>query len=244
MKKISILSGFVSIAMSALLSTSSPLVAANQGITPDMCLDGVCVEQDIGELALTLTWQAVDADTQRRGEYQRKNDQSVRKGIARCAEFNRKLWNSKAERLCELLMLGNDQPRNQLIEFFKANTQAVCVTGGKTFNFVLTTPLGYTRIYAGFSRDGRPKISSITKDFLLTSPTSKSELNALMGKKHFPIKFTESGEIKAPWGGYVKYSEYRNDNYYSLSASKIFENTREGPNEGACTPEPQTISVQ
>ena len=244
MKKISILSGFVSVAMSALLSTPLPLVAAIQSITPDMCLDGVCVEQDIGELALTLSWQAVDADTLRRGEYQKKNDQSVRKGIARCAELNRKLWNNKAEKLCELLMLGNDQPRNQLIEFFKANTQAVCVTGGKTFNFVLTTPLGYTRIYARFSRDGRPKISSITKDFLLTSPASKSELNALMGKKHFPIKFTEGNGVKAPWGGYVKYSESQNDNYYSLDAGKIFENTREGPNEGACTPESQIISVQ
>ncbi len=244
MKKISIFSGFLSVAMSALLSAPLPSLAASQNITPDMCLDGVCVEQDIGELALTLSWQAVDADTQRRGEYQRKNDQSVRKGIARCAEFNRKLWSNKAERLCELLMLGNDQPRNKLIEFFKANTQAVCVTGGKTFNFVLTTPLGYTRIYAGFSRDGRPKVQQIIKDFVLTSAAARTELSALIQKKHATLRIADGTSLMAPWGGQVKYSDSLGTNNYELTASKIFENTREGPNEGACTPESQTISVQ
>ena len=126
-----------------------------QPITPDMCIDGVCVEQDLGGLALNLNWtppaKPEDIPNSMRKSYQ----DAVREHMDTCEQSNRPQWGGNARKLCNLLIVGHERPRAELVSFFKENKHPVCVARGRTFELGLTTSLGLTRFEVRFGKDGR-----------------------------------------------------------------------------------------
>lgn len=215
-------------------------------ITPDMCVDGVCVEQDLGALAVNLNWTPPAKSDPIPNSHRKAYEDAVRKGMQVCEQSNQALWGDKTRKLCDFLILSNERPKADLVAFFKENKQPVCEPGGKLFKLSLETTLGHVRFEVRFSKDGRPKVAEIVKEFNVQNKTDLAELRTQMRKKHPYIGNSVSSK-SAPWGGYVGYDDgmYGEGPRYQIDArSIIFAAVREGPNEGACTPARKTISVQ
>ncbi len=157
-------------------------VAMQQPITPDMCVDAVCVEQDLGAVSAGLAWTAPARPEEPSRDFKKSYDEGIRKGLDTCEKSNKAQWGSKASKLCELLIFGNQKPRAELVAFFAENKQPVCVTGGKFFNFGLTSPLGATKFQVRFGRDGRPRVAEIAK-FFGVSKDEQAALKAQIEKK-------------------------------------------------------------
>jgi hypothetical protein len=169
--------------MFALNQAVAQNVVMQQPITPDMCVDAVCVEQDLGVIPAGLAWTAPARPEEPTRDFKKSYDEGVRKGLDTCEQSNKAQWGSKASKLCDLLIFGNQRPRAELVSFFAENKQPVCVTGGKFFNFGLTTPLGATKFQVKFGRDGRPRVAEITK-FFAVSKDEQAALKAQIEKKH------------------------------------------------------------
>ncbi|NMM77660.1 hypothetical protein B2J89_13325 [Acidovorax sp. SRB_24] len=161
-----------------------------------------------------------------------------------CEKANQPVWMDKARKLCDFLIMGPLRPKADLVTFFKENRQAVCVTSGKYFKLQIRTALGPTYVEVRFSRDGRPKIKEISKEFQIKNKDDLAELSAQMRKKH-PYTGHSFDAKTAPWGGYVSYDDgYAMGPTYRLEARSVLFDPREEPNEGTCTPARKTITVQ
>lgn len=219
-----------------------------QPITPDMCLDGVCVEQDLGALAVNLKWNPPDKSESEAlkkapSSLRKSTEDGYRRGSETCEQANKPQWGTRVSKLCDLLIFGFQRTGAELVTFFKENKQPVCVTGNKSFNLTLDTDLGNTRVEVKFNRAGRPTIYLIRKQFTVANKEDQSLIENQINKKH-PYGFTSKG---TPWGGNVKFINHWGTSslIYELTArSVIFENPRTGPDEGVCTPERKSISVQ
>ena len=213
-------------------------------ITPDMCVDGVCVEQDLGAVAANLNWAPPEPMEQIPSSHRKAYEDGIRQGMQTCEKANQPLWANKARKLCDFLILGKLRPKADLVAFFKENREAVCVTGGKYFKLEIKTALGPTYVEVRFSRDGRPRIKEISKEFQIKNKDDLADLSAQMRKKH-PYIGNSTRAVTAPWGGYVSYDDgYALGPTYRLEARSVFFDPREEPNEGTCTPARKTITVQ
>lgn len=213
-------------------------------ITPDMCVDGVCVEQDLGAVAANLNWAPPEPMDQIPSSHRKAYEDGIRQGMQTCEQANQPLWADKARKLCDFLILGPLRPKADLVAFFKENRQAVCVTGSKYFKLQIKTALGPTYVEVRFSRDGRPRIKEISKEFQIKNKDDLADLSAQMRKKH-PYIGNSTRAVTAPWGGYVSYDDgYALGPTYRLEARSVFFDPREEPNEGTCTPARKTITVQ
>ena len=213
-------------------------------ITPDMCVDGVCVEQDLGAVAANLNWAPPEPMEQIPSSHRKAYEDGIRQGMQTCEKANQPLWADKARKLCDFLILGPLRPKADLVAFFKENRQAVCVTGSKYFKLEIKTALGPTYVEVRFSRDGRPRIKEISKEFQIKNKDDLAELSAQMRKKH-PYTGRSFDTKTAPWGGYVSYDDgYAMGPSYRLEARSVLFDPREEPNEGSCTPARKTITVQ
>jgi len=218
---------------------------APQAITPDMCIDGVCVEQDLGAIATSLNWTAPAKPEEIPRDYRKSYEDGIRKGMETCEQSNKAQWGGNVRKLCELLIFGNQRPRAELVSFFRDNKQAVCVAGGKSFNMGLVTPLGPVRFEVRFGKDGRPKVAEVTKTFDIPNKNDALELKAQIEKKHPYLNLRSDSWVTPPWGGYVRYLESGMGIQYELKArTGIFVKSRDEPNEGDCAPARQSISVQ
>lgn len=221
-------------------SRADEKVRKNRGpvpITPDMCLDGLCVEQDLGEVAVNLNWVPPGGIE--------PLSMSYRKSFENCTKANQPLWADKAKKLCEFLILAEWRSKADLVAFFKENRQPVCTTGGKYFKLELKTPLGPTYAEVHFSRDGRPKIEKVFKEFHIRNKEDVAEWHMQIRKKHPYLGKETSGT--APWGGSVDYYDFspaQTEQRYELTARGNLFAGRNGPDEGECTPARKTISVQ
>ena len=213
-------------------------------ITPDMCVDGVCVEQDLGAVAANLNWAPPEPMDQIPSSHRKAYEDGIRQGMQTCEQANQPLWADKARKLCDFLILGPLRPKADLVAFFKENRQAVCVTGSKYFKLQIKTALGPTYVEVRFSRDGRPRIKEISKEFQIKNKDDLAELSAQMRKKH-PYIVNSTRAVTAPWGGNVSYDDgYALGPSYRLEARSVLFDPREEPNEGSCTPARKTITVQ
>lgn len=213
-------------------------------ITPDMCVDGVCVEQDLGAVATNLNWAPPEPMEQIPSSHRKAYEEGIRQGMQTCEKANQPLWADKARKLCDFLILGPLRPKADLVAFFKENRQAVCVTGGKYFKLEIKTALGPAYVEVRFSRDGRPRIKEISKEFQIKNKGDLAELSAQMRKKH-PYIGNSTGAKTAPWGGYASYDDgYAMGPSYRLEARSVLFDPREEPNEGSCTPARKMITVQ
>lgn len=218
---------------------------APQPITPDMCIDGVCVEQDLGAIASNLNWTPPAKPEEIPSSMRKSYEEGIRKGMETCEQSNKSQWGGNVRKLCDLLIFGNQRPRTELVSFFRDNKQPVCVAGGKSFNMGLVTPLGPTRFEVKFGKDGRPKVTEVTKKFDIPNKNDALELKAQIEKKHPYLNLRSDSWVTPPWGGYVRYLESGIGSHYELKArTGIFTNSRDEPNEGACAPKRQSISVQ
>lgn len=216
-----------------------------QPITPDMCIDGVCVEQDLGAIATNLNWDAPAKPEDIPRDYRKSYEDGIRKGMETCEQSNKPQWGGNVRKLCDLLIFGNQRSRAELVSFFRDNKQPVCVTGGKSFNMGLVTPLGPTGFSVSFGKDGRPKVAVIVKTFDIPNKEDALVLRTQIEKKHSYLDLRNGSWVTPPWGGHVQYNELRTGIRYELKArTGIFTNSRDEPNEGACTPARQSISVQ
>ena len=209
-------------------------------ITPDMCIDAICVEQDLGEVAATLNW----APPEPMGPMSSSARRSYELDLKNCAQANQMRWSDKALKLCELLILGEWKPKAELVAFFKENRQPVCTTGGKLFKLEMKTPLGPTYGEVRFAKDGRPKFTKVFKEFFIKNADDVAEWRMLIRKKH-PYLGNELS-ASTPWGGYVQYdyNDPRMRQNYQLTGRSVLFDANNEPNEGGCTPARKTISVQ
>ena len=216
-----------------------------QPITPDMCIDGVCVEQDLGAIAANLNWTPPAKPEEIPSSMRKSYEEGIRKGMETCEQSNRTQWGGNVRKLCDLLVFGNQRPRTELVAFFRDNKQPVCVAGGKLFNMGLVTPIGPVRFEVKFGKDGRPKVAEITKTFDIPNKSDALELKTQIERKHPYLNLRDSSSTTPPWGGYVRYLESGMGIHYELKArTGIFTKSRDEPNEGACAPARQSISVQ
>ena len=70
-------------------------------ITPDMCVDGVCVEQDLGAVAANLNWAPPEPMEQIPSSHRKAYEDGIRQGMQTCEQANQPLWADKARKLCE-----------------------------------------------------------------------------------------------------------------------------------------------
>ncbi|WP_156909466.1 hypothetical protein [Ottowia thiooxydans] len=210
-----------------------------------MCIDGVCVEQDLGAIAANLNWTPPAKPEEIPSSMRKSHEDGIRKGLETCEQSNKAQWGGNVRKLCDLLIFGHQRSRAELVSFFRDNKQPVCVTGGKSFHMGLVTPLGPTGFSVSFGKDGRPKVASITKRFDIPNKDDAIELKSQIEKKHPYWKLQGGSWVTPPWGGYVRYLESRSGIHYELQArTGIFTKSRDEPNEGLCAPARQSISVQ
>jgi hypothetical protein len=218
-----------------------------QQITPDMCVDGICVEQDLGLVPTNLVWNAPEPmlNTKQLSAAQKSAyEDGVKRGRETCIQSNGAIWGAKADRLCDYLIFGNSKPRAELIAFFRDNKLPVCYPGDKKFKLALTTALGSVRFEVDFSIDGRPKVSEVVKEFIVLNDADKAAMRKLIQDKH-PYLFSD--DRYPPWGGYVEYDDgmYGRGPYYRLKGrSSIFANPRTGPDAGQCAIASKSLSVK
>lgn len=217
-------------------------VVMQQPITPDMCVDAVCVEQDLGAIPAGLAWTAPARPEEPNRDFKKSYDEGIRKGLDTCEQSNKAQWGSKASKLCDLLIFGNQRSRAQLVSFFAENKQPVCVTGGKFFNFGLTTQLGATKFQVKFGRDGRPRIAEITK-FFAVSKDEQAALKDQIEKKHPYLHLRDGSSATPPWGGYVRFIDITGS-YELRGREALFTRSNAEPDQGACATAPRQISVQ
>jgi hypothetical protein len=156
---------------------------APQAISADMCVDGVCVEQDIGALQPTLNWVVPKPESIPSANRKAYED-GLRKGIEICEKANRAQWPNNGRKLCELLIQGNERSPVEVISFFKENNQPVCEPGRKNFKMQMNTNLGPVRVEVQFGNDGRPKIQQIIKEFEALNKNDAQQLKEMISKKH------------------------------------------------------------
>lgn len=217
----------------------------SQQITADMCLDGVCVEQDLGTIDINLNWIAPISNLDRLPSNLRKQAESeMLKKVDACEEANKSQWGSTARKLCERLTYTNFRSPAEIISFFKEHKAAVCETGYK-FQMGVATTTGITRFSVAFGKDGRPKVVQIVKWFEVSNKFDVEELEKKINEKHPYLK------TKAPlWGGSVRFvsiphSRYHNGHFhYELNARNgIFPRSRDEL-EGVCAQMRKSISVR
>ncbi|MBS7809234.1 hypothetical protein [Variovorax sp. PCZ-1] len=223
--------------------------AEPQPITPDMCIDGVCVEQDLGLIPTNLAWKPPEPpiDTRRMSSEQLKAYESgLRRGRETCATQNNPVWGGKSAQLCEYLILGNEKPRAEVVGFFRNNKLPVCVPGQLIFKMAFTTDLGGVRFEVHFGKDGRPKVREIVKEFVMVNAADRATLRKLMNEKH-PYAANTSSKTETPWGGSVWYDDMFKDrapDYRMSGRSSIFANPRVGPDAGQCATASKFLSVK
>jgi hypothetical protein len=195
------------------------LVAASkntkpQPITPDMCIDGVCVEQAFGSLPASIQWQPRPPEPQYRIPNKREYDAFMAKVHAAertgCEEGNRPLWGNKVGKLCDVLFYKYDVPRATIATFFRENTQAVCVPLRLTVSDLeIKTSTGLLTVEVAVANDGILRVKALQKTFDI--PTSQvPELRAMLKQKHPHLEVREAfrgDPIPMPWGGKVSYSD-------------------------------------
>lgn len=210
---------------------------ALQKITPDMCVDNVCVEQDIEAMLPNLNWVFVSNTKSIRNV---ESLPQTRKQIESCADSNKALWGNKADELCRIMRLAEYLPPTEILSFFKENKNAVCSSiMVNVLRYEISTQLGLVYVYISLGKDGRPKVKEIVKHFNVLNKEDLPEIRSQLEKKH-PYMY-------APWGGTFDYSEYGRGRgpIYSLRArDRIFIEGHQQPNEAACTPARKTINVQ
>lgn len=218
-----------------------------QPITPDMCVDGICVEQDLGLLPTTLVWNAPEPMLNTRqlsGAQKSAYEDGVKRGRETCIQANGAIWGAKADRLCEYLIFGNNKPSAELVAFFRDNKSPVCDPGGKRFKLALTTAIGSVRFEVDFGADGRPKVREIVKEFVVLNDADKAAMRKLIQDKH-PYLFSD--DRYPPWGGYVEYDDGmhgRGPDYRIKGRSSIFANPRTGPDAGQCAIGSKSLSFK
>jgi hypothetical protein len=217
---------------------------APQEISPDMCVDGVCVEQDIGALETTLNW-ILPKGAAIPSAHRKAYEDGLRKGFETCEKANRAQWPNNGRKLCELLMQGNERSTAEVITFFKENKQPVCDPGRINFKMQMNTSLGKVRLEARFGNDG-PKVELIVKEFDAMNKGDVQQLRTLIAKKHPYFDKNDRSRSATPWGGYVGYDDEMHNTaprYELKGRSSIFAG-REGPSEGVCETANKSISVQ
>ncbi|MBS7809247.1 hypothetical protein [Variovorax sp. PCZ-1] len=220
-----------------------------QPITPDMCIDGICVEQDLGLIPNNLAWKPPEPplDTRRlSGEQLKAYESGMRRGLETCAAENNAIWGARAAQLCEYLILGNEKPRIEVVGFFRDNKLPVCVPGQLIFKMTFTTDLGGVRFEVHFGKDGRPKVREIVKEFVMVNAADRATLRKLINEKH-PYASNSSSQTATPWGGYVWYDDlFKNHapDYRMSGRSSIFANPRVGPDAGQCATASKSLSVK
>ena len=214
-----------------------------QSITPDMCVDSICVEQDLGALPASLAWNAPEpllSTKQMSGTQKSAYEDWVKRTRESCVSANSPIWGSSASRLCEHLIFGYSKTSAELITFFRDNKLPVCYPGDQGFKLSLTTPLGLVRVFVEFSIDGRPKVNTVAKEFIALNDTDSASLRKLIKDKH-PYE-------RPPWGGSVDYVEGMRrgggPSYWLKGRSSIFANTRTGPNAGQCRIADKSLGVK
>lgn len=220
----------------------------SQPITPDMCIDGICVEQDLGLLPSNLAWKMPEpsANNQRMTSEQLKAYESgLRRGRETCAAENGAIWGGRVAQLCEYLILGNEKPPAEVVSFFRDNKLPVCVPGRASFRLVSKTDLGDVWVVVLFSKHGRPVVHEIIKEFVVLNPADKATMRKLMNEKH-PYAANSSSKTATPWGGYVWYDDGmfgRGPDYRINARNSIFASSRIGPDTGQCATASRNLSV-
>lgn len=238
---------------SAPMQASALLQAPFGKKSDDMCLDGICLEDDAGRLAdITLTPRTEESrirEAQFRALTNSRNTTTLPENIEMksCADGNRAAWGKKAERLCEILVLRIYRPINRDdLMFLKENPLPVCDNRGSAHTVSTNTPLGLVTIELKFANDGRLRVFEIIKAFAVDDASDRVELKRRLIEKHRPyLIWREDYESAAtPWGGSVSVGLVDATPRIKLKMEAMSKRFGEKPVTNECAPPRKQIDVR
>jgi hypothetical protein len=215
-----------------------------QPITPDMCIDGICVEQAFGSLPASIQWMPRPPEPQYRVIGSKKDGDKYRAEVrVFCENDNRPIWGSKVGKLCDVIFHKYDFPRAAIATFFRENTLAVC--SPMTLNVEdlrIKTSSGILWVNVKVANDGILRVQTLVKEFDI--PKSQvPELRAMLKQKHPTLEFSEGLDNKilsTAWGGKVMYRDKQmsRDNNDAVPIYRLYGRNSifEAVNSGACAP--------
>lgn len=238
---------------SAPMQASALLQAPFGKKSDDMCLDGICLEDDAGRLAdvslAPRTEESRIKEAQFRALTNSRNSNTPLEnaGMKFCADGNRSVWGKKVERLCEILILRVYRPigRDDLI-FLRENPLPVCVTVNGGGEITINTQLGLVTVELRFANDGRLRVDKITKEFAVDDASDKSELRRRLIQKHQPyfVGRDLDERASAPWGGSVKIGPSNPKDRVTLDMEAMSKRFGEKPIANECAPPRKQIDVR
>ena len=219
----------------------------------DMCLDGICLEDDAGRLAdITLeprTEESRIREAQFRALTNSRNSLTFGENIQMksCADGNRPVWGKKVDKLCEIVVLRIYRPisRDDLI-FLKENSLPVCKNEGSVYTVATNTPLGVVTVELQFANDGRLRVFQITKEFAVDDATDRDELKRRLIKKHRPYLVGRDvhESVDTPWGGSLTLGQVDFTPRIKLRMEAMSKRFREKPVTNECAPPRKEIDVR